>query len=238
MENQNKKKKENTLLNIAFNIVLPVFILNKGHKYMDPKLVLIVALAFPLGYGIYDLIVRKKTNFFSILGVLNVGVTGGLALSGLTGIWFAVKEAAFPLILGLFVLGSAFTKKPFIESLFLNDEIIQVDKLEHALVENKSKLEFHQLLRKSTYLFSLSFLFSAILNFLLANKIFAPIDATLEMAKQKEILNEQIAKMTTWQFPIIAVPSMVLTGLIFWYLFKGIKKHTGLSFEELLNQDK
>ena len=112
--------KENAFLNLIFNIALPVFILNKLSKTIGPLNALILALAFPLAYGAYDLIKRKKVNAFSILGLLNVSLTGGLALMGLNGFWFAVKEAAFPALVGCFVLGSAFTKKPFIETLFLN----------------------------------------------------------------------------------------------------------------------
>ncbi|WP_374030368.1 VC0807 family protein [Bdellovibrio bacteriovorus] len=111
MSKQEAPPKENGLLNIVFNIVLPVLILNKLSKFIGPFWALVLALAFPLGYGAYDLIKRKKFNAFSALGLLNVLLTGGLALLGLHGFWFAVKEAAFPALVGLFVLGSAFTKK-------------------------------------------------------------------------------------------------------------------------------
>lgn len=229
--------KENGLLNIIFNIVLPVLILNKLSKFIGPFWALILALAFPLGYGAYDLIKRKKFNAFSALGLLNVLLTGGLALLGLNGFWFAVKEAAFPALVGLFVVGSAFTKKPFIETLFLNPALMKVDLLEERLKENGKQKEFHDHMKKATIWLSLSFVFSAICNFVLARQIFTEIDPTLTADVQSTVLNEQIAKMTTWSMAIIMVPSMIFLLGIFWYLMRGIKQHSGLSTEELLKEN-
>lgn len=231
-----KEKPENGLYNILFNIVLPVLILNKGSKIVGPIWALVFALALPLGYGAYDLYVRRKTNFISLLGLLNIAITGGLALSGLTGIWFAVKEAAFPAIIAIFVFGSAFTKKPFIESLFLNPTTIDVEKLENKLKENNSSADFHKHLRTATMLLSGSFVTSALLNFFLAKKIFTEIDSTLTEAAKNDLLNQQIASMTSWSFAVIMVPSIILLLGIFWYLFRGIKKHTGLGVEEIMLQ--
>lgn len=230
------QKQENPLYNILFNIVIPIWILNKGGKHIGAVPALACALAIPLAYGAWDYYKNRKTNFISLLGLLNVAITGGLALSGLTGIWFAVKEAAFPAIIALFVLGSAFTKKPFIESLFLNPNTIDVEKLEKTLTEKNSNKEFHEHLKTATILLSGSFVTSAILNFALARRIFTDIDSTLDAAAQSEILNQQIASMTSWSFIVIMVPSIILLLGIFWYLFKGIKKHTGLSVEEIMIQ--
>lgn len=209
-------------------------ILNKLTKHIGPMNALVLALAFPLIYGIYDLLKRKKVNAFSVLGLLNVGLTGGLAVIGIHGFWFAVKEAAFPALVGLFVLGSAFTKKPFIESLFLNPGVMKVDLLEEKLKEHGKQAEFHDHMRKATMWLSLSFAFSAVLNFILARKIFLDIDSTLAADAQSVILNEQIAKMTTWSMAIIMVPSMIFLLGIFWYLMKGVKAYAGLNTDELL----
>lgn len=229
------EKDENVFLNILFNVILPVFILNKGGKYFSPLVTLMIALALPIGYGIHDLIKSKKINWFSVLGLLNVGISGGLALAGLSGIWFAIKEASFPLILGIFVFFSAFQEKPFIEKVFLNPKAMDTDKILNSLNQDRLS-EFHALLKKATLLFSLSFLISAILNFGLAYKIFVPINPALSADEQSSILNAQIASMTSWSYPVIALPSMVIMILIFWYLAHGLKKLTGLKLEEMMIQ--
>ena len=104
--NQSVKKNppnENAFINLLVNIAIPVLILNKLSQKIGPTQALILAVAFPLTYGIYDLIRRKKWNAFSLLGLLNVSITGSLAVFGLGGVWFQIKEAAFPLLIGIFV---------------------------------------------------------------------------------------------------------------------------------------
>lgn len=228
------QKPENGFLNIIFNIIIPILILNKGSKIVGSVEALVLALAFPICYGIYDFVKRRKTNAISILGLLNVLVTGSLAIYKIHGIWFAVKEAAFPLLVGLFVFGSAFTKNPFIATLFLNPQLINVDRLQSGLAERNNQAAFKDLLRKATMWISVSFLFSAILNFVLAARIFGPIDAQLSGEAQSVILNEQIAKMTTWSMLVIALPSMVFLVGIFLYLSRNMQRLSGLTEDELL----
>ncbi|MNK07830.1 hypothetical protein D3C87_257500 [compost metagenome] len=238
MSEQKPPKQENAFLNIIFNIVLPVFILNRLTKHLGPGGALILALAFPLIYGAYDLIKRRKFNAMSILGLLNVGLTGGLAFAGLTGFWFAVKEAAFPLLVGLFVLGSAFTKKPFIETLFLNPALMKVDLLEEKLKSRGHQADFHEHMRRATMWLAGSFAFSAVLNFILARRIFLEIDPTIAAEAKSIVLNDQIAQMTTWSMAVIMLPSVAFLMGIFWYLLRGIKRYSGLSTEELLQENK
>lgn len=231
---QKEQKPENPFLNIIFNVALPIFILNKGGEYATPQNTLLIALAFPIVYGIYDLIQRKKVNYISILGLLNVLLTGGFALTGLSGNWFALKEAGFPLLVGSFVLASAFTKKPFIETLFLNPQVVKVELILQKLEESQSTLDFKKHLRTSTLWLSSSFLLSAALNFALAIRIFEPIDSSLPPEKVTTIINEQIAQMTLWSYPVIMIPSILFLVGIMWHLFKGIRLHTGLKTEEFI----
>lgn len=231
---QAEQKPENPFLNILFNVILPIVILNKGGEYTSPQNALLIALAFPISYGIYDLIQRRKINYISILGLLNVLLTGGFALSGLSGDWFAIKEAGFPLLVGSFVLASAFTKKPFIETLFLNPQVVKVDLILQKLEETQNVQDFKNHLRNATLWLSSSFLLSAVLNFILAIRIFEPIDSSLSAEEATSVINEQIAQMTLWSYPVIMVPSILFLIGIMWYLFHGIREHTGLKTEEFM----
>jgi hypothetical protein len=230
------EKPENPLLNILFNIIVPIVILNKGSQLLGSVVALAVALAFPLGYGLYDYYKRRKANAISILGLVNVLVTGSLAIFQIHGFWFAVKEAAFPLLVGLFVFGSAFTKNPFVATLFLNPQLVQVDRLRARLAERNNEAAFQRLLKNATMWISLSFVFSAVCNFILALRIFGPIDETLAKEAQSVILNEQIAKMHTWAMGVIVVPSMVFLIIVFFALSRSMQKLSGLTEEEILVQ--
>lgn len=228
--------RENPLLNILFNIVIPIFILNKGNKWFGSREALVIALAFPIVYGIYDYVKQRKANYISLLGILNVGFTGGFALLKLEGFWFAIKEASFPILVGSFVLFSAFTKAPFIKTLFLNPQLLKMDGILKSISEKNNQREFDSLLKQGTVLLSLSFVLSAILNFALAYYIFTPIAVHLGEEQRSEILNEQIALMTQWSFLVIMIPSMLSLIAIMVYLFNQLKRLTGLTNDEILQK--
>lgn len=231
------QKRANPYYNILFNILLPVFVLNQVTKKFGengPLIALILALSIPLTYGIWDYLSNQHKNFLSLLGIANILVTGTLALLRLEGIWFAVKEAAFPLILGLGVFASAFTKNPAIRFIALNDQFLKIDLLNAKLAERNSALQFQNLLRTSTLLLTSSFLLSSLLNFLVAIRIFSPLPAGLSQLEQEALLNGQIEKMTWMGFLVISLPLMAFMGLLFWHLFSGIKKLTGLELQDIL----
>ena len=228
-------QKGNNFSHILFNIIIPVIILNKGHKFgLDPKLAVVMALSFPLFFSFKSWIQTQKINFVSLLGLLNVLVSGTLTLLALGGIWFAIKEAAFPLLIGAFVLGSSRTKKPFFEMLFMNPTTFDVAKVQANLETSEKKEKFHQLMQKATVLLSISFLMSSILNFILAKQIFTPFADTLTELKKQEILNEQLSRMTLYSLVVILVPSMIFLGTLLYYTFKKIHALTGLSSDDLL----
>lgn len=229
------QKNENNLNHILFNIIIPVIILNKGHKWgLNPKLAVLIALSFPLFFSLKSWIQSQKINFVSLLGLLNVLVSGTLSLLALGGIWFSLKEAAFPLLIGAFVLGSAWTSKPFFQTLFMNPSTFDVAKVDASLSTEEKKLSFHQLMKKATFFLSISFLMSAILNFILAQRIFVPFAENLTDLQKQELLNEQLSQMTLYSLGVILVPSMIFLGSLLFYTFKKINQITGLTSDDLL----
>ncbi len=231
------QKQENSFSHILFSILIPVIILNKGHKFgLDAKLSLLIALSFPLFLTAKSLIKAKKIDYISLLGLLNVLFSGVLTLLTLGGIWFAIKEAAFPLLIGAFVLGSSFTKNPFFQALFLNPTTFEVEKVEARLDTDEKKQGFFKLMQTLTQWLSVSFLLSAVLNFVLAIYIFTPLTDTLTEVQKQELLNEQLSKMTLYSLLVILLPSMFFLGSLLYYSFKRIHALTGLSADELLKK--
>lgn len=234
-----KSNPNNSFTHILINIILPVYILNKGANWgLSPKNALFVALALPLGSGLYSIYKNKKMDFISLLGLLNILISGTLSLMALGGIWFAVKEALFPLLIGVFVLFSSFGKSPFFESLFLNPTAFDVDKIQQKITETNKEADFKALMKSSTQLLSLSFLMSAILNFLLAIKIFTPLAENLTSEEKQNILNQQLGQMTMYSMAVILVPSIIFLGAILFYTFKKLTALTGLSTNDLFLQEK
>ena len=227
---------ENWLVSLLCNIIFPILILNRLSAYLGASTAVILALLFPFGYGLVFLAKNKKVSPIAALGLLNVMVTGSLALSGKTGIWFAIKEAAFPSLVGLFVLASSWTKKPFMGLLLLNPQVMQVEKLEQTLKDRRAELSFHELLKIGTRLLSLSFFISATCNFVLASQIFSEIDPALDEAKKSLVLNQQIATMTGWAALMIVLPSMILLTILLFYLLKRLEKITGESWQAFMKE--
>ncbi|TDJ06166.1 MAG: MFS transporter [Deltaproteobacteria bacterium] len=220
---------KDALLNLLFNIIIPVLILSKwsDQAHLGPVGGLIIALAFPVAYGTWDLMSKKKWNFVSILGVVSVLLTGGLALLKLDGFWFAVKEAAIPSIIGLGVLFTARSKYNLVRMLILNPKLIKVEVLDEIIKENHAEVKFEKLVVRTTYFFVFSFVVSAVLNFVLAIVILKSPAGTPEF-------NAELGKMTALSFPVIMVPSMIILVFSMWYLLKGITKMTGVHYNDII----
>jgi hypothetical protein len=224
-----RKKPENLLLSLALNIVLPALILMRGESWFGwgPVLVLVVGLAFPLGYGLYDLRRRHKINFFSVLGVISVLLTGGIGLLKLPPELIAVKEAAVPLAFGLAILLTAKSKKPLVKLFLFNDDIFDTAKLEAALDARQQRPAFDSLLQRCTLWVAASFGLSAILNFILARIIVTSPGGT-------PTFNEEIGRLAIWSFPVIVLPCMIVMMFALFQLLKGIQTMTGEEMEGFL----
>lgn len=225
-----KEKGENQLLNLACNIIIPTLILMKlsGDEYLGTKLAIIIALAFPITYGLKDFIRAKKINFFSALGVISILFTGGISLMELDPAYIAIKEATVPAIFGIATMISLKTPYPLVKTFLYNDKILQTDRIAKALEANGNHQLFEKCLVNASWLVAGSFFLSSILNYLLAVFIITSQPGTVEF-------NEQLGKMTALSFPVIAVPAMlVLMGALF-YLFRGITKLTGLKLDDVIH---
>jgi len=237
-EKSSSPQKENTFLNLGFNILLPILILNKGKSwfggYLEPYFenvavgVLHIAVAFPVGYFIYDYVKRSKYNIFSILGLISVLLTGGIGILNIPTEWFAVKEAAIPLALGLAVVVSLKTPYPLVRTLLYNPEIMNVERVQTALREKQAEAEFERLLTTCTWLLAGSFLLSAVLNYILARGIVVSPSGT-------DAFNEEVGRMMGWSWVVIALPSMAIMMVALFKLMGGIKKLTGLELEQVLH---
>lgn len=235
-----QNNQENPFLNLAFNIVLPVFILNKLSSRLGEDghiIALLLALAIPILYGAYDYWKRRKHNLISALGIINIAVTGGFALLNLNGHWFALKEAFFPLLIGFAVLVSNWLNAPYLRTLFWTENVFRVSEINQILEKEGRTQNLHHIFKRATYLFAISFLISAVLNFMLAIQIFTPIDPILSKAAYGEILNKQIEQMTWKGYVVIALPMMIFMMGILWYIIGSLRKLTGRTFESLLKDE-
>lgn len=227
-----KPKPENMLLNLAFNIAIPAVIMAQLSKEtrLGPAWGLVLALLFPLGYGVYDFVARKKTNFVSVLGFAGVLLSGVLGLMKLDGRWFAVKDAAIPTLIGVMLLISLRSREPLVKTLLFNDAVMDVPRIESALRERGSEQGLAALLRQCTLIVAAAFFISAALAYGLARYLLKSPGGTAEF-------NAELAKMHWLSWPVIVVPSMIMMMLALWRLVNGLKKLTGLATDDLFHAD-
>ena len=226
----NKADKPNPLFEIVVTIIVPAVILMKlsGEASLGPMRALILALAFPLGWGLYDGWRRHKLNWLSVLGVVSTLLTGGIGLLKLDAQWLAVKEAAVPGLIGLAVLGSMYTRYPLVRVLVYNPQIFDVERIQQALHEKRAEVQFELLLRRGTLLLAGTFFFSSVMNYVLARWI-------VTSAAGSEAFNEELGRLTLLSYPMIALPSMVMMIAVLFDLARGARRLTGLTLEEMMH---
>ncbi len=224
-------KKPNPLLEIAVTIVVPALILNylSGKDRLGTTGALLLALALPLGWGLWDFARRRKLNWLAALGVVSTLLTGGIGLLELDAWWLAVKEAAVPTLIGLVIFGSAWTRSPLIRLLVFNASLFDVDKVHKALEERDATEAFEQRLRIGTVLLAGTFFFSAVANFILTRWVVTSPAGT-------EAFNHELGRLTALSYPIIAVPSMLMMMALMLWLARGAKALTGLDLGDMLQQ--
>jgi len=224
--------KPRPFIDLLLGIAIPSIILMKfsGENDLGASTALIVALAFPLGWGLFELVKYKKFNFIALLGLVSVLLTGGIGLLQLDTQWLAIKEAAIPGLIGIAVLVSTQTRYPLIKTLLYNPKIMNVDKIAQKLDELGSTAVFEARLMSATYLLGGTFFFSAVMNYVLAKWI-------VTSPAGSAAFNEELGQMTLLSYPMIAIPSMVMMLCIFYYLWRTIHGMTGFALEEILHME-
>ena len=237
-----KKKniKENPFLSLIANIFFPVMILKNGESWLEDynqyfsleiqSFTFLIALLFPFTYFFFDLYNRKNINFISILGFVNVLLTGGIGIFGekygLTRISFILKEGLMPLIIGTFLIFLSKFKKETFDKMILNEALFDVDKIkEDQNSENLKQIETYT--TKAGYYFIAGFFISSIIQFILASIIVTdnPGDPSF---------NEQVSTMTWVSYIAVLGPTIIIVGKGYLNLINGIGKITGLKKENFL----
>lgn len=250
------KNPEHPLANILINVLIPVLALSYLSKdpefqqaigkavrpwHIGPMKALVVALIFPIGYGIWHFAKTRKANFFSALGFLSVLLTGGLTIylwnkdgtvKPHADVLFGIKEASIPLMLGLAVIGSHYTSSPLLRTFLYTDSIFDIPKIENRVSEIGKQAEYRRVLFQATLLFAASFFLSMILNFGLAVYFLHDLDHAA--ANAREMFNERIGKVTGYGFLVIGVPILVFLFFTLQRLLKGLGRLTGLKDEEMM----
>ncbi|MCF2856674.1 septation protein IspZ [Pseudoalteromonas sp. SMS1] len=216
---------------LLFNIIIPVIVLTRfsGEDALGPTLGIIVALAFPIGFGLWERNKTGKFNFISGLGIVSVLLTGGISLLELDAKYIAIKEALIPGIIGIAIIVSQYTKYPLLKTMMFNEKIMDIKKIESALAQagNTEKLPKVQVIASN--ILAGSFFLSSLLNYVLAKMIVVSPAGT-------EAYNSELGRMTALSYPVIVLPTMIIFFIALYYLLTSLKKLTGLTVEEMFHE--
>ena len=244
-------EKENPLISICFNIFIPVLILKNGdnwiHKILQlldiaelpvqfldninlSSMAFLIALIFPVAYFIYDFFKRKNVNVISILGFINVLLTGGIGIFGerfgLSKNWFIVKEGALPSLIGLGLIILRKLRKNSFNKILLNDIIFDNHKI-NSSIKYEEQNEFETIVHRAGSHFIVGLFMSSFIQFILASLI-------VTSNPGESSFNEQVATMTWVSFLAVFVITMSIVGKGYLGLISGIEKITGLKKEDFL----
>ena len=75
----------------------------------------------------------------TIIGMVSVTLTGIFGILELPPEWVARKEAAVPLIIGIFIIASLKTPFPLVRKLLLTESLFDVERLHQALREKERR---------------------------------------------------------------------------------------------------
>ncbi len=223
----------NPLLELAITIVIPAVILMKWSDPQDLGAVhaLLLALAFPLGWGGFELAWRRKVNLLAVLGFVSVLLTGGIGLLQLDAQWLAVKEAAVPGLIGFAIIASMATRYPLIRTLVYHPRLVDVERVSAQLEARGAVAAFEARLRRATWMLGGTFFFSSVMNYVLARAI-------VVSPAGSAAFNEELGRLTLLSYPAIALPSMAMMGLVLFYLVRTIRQLTGLKLDDVLHAAK
>lgn len=211
------------MLNLLFTVVIPVIIFTRFGSLQG----FLVALAFPLGFGLYEIVKKRKISWQAGLGLFSILLTGGFKILELPPEWVAWKEGSVPFVLAMAILVSAWIGRP-LARLFL-DQVLDRDAIEAALAERGNHDEYERRTSIATYLLAGTFLLSATLNFVLAKVIVTSDPSTAAY-------NKEIGRMTALSFPVITVPVMIAMTITIIYIMVTVSRLTGLEAESVLKQ--
>jgi hypothetical protein len=239
--------KENPLHNFLLNVLLPVLALSvlgkEGDKpwHIGPIWGMALAVALPLGYGLWFFFRTRKANAFSLIGLGSVVLTGGITLLA----WrpdgsihpdaarmFALKEASIPMILGLCVIFSHRTKTPLVRIFLYNEDIFDVARIEKALTEKGTWPQFHALLWHAALAFGGSFLLSTAFNYFLSLHFLGAVDTSA--ANARELYNDAVSRQTFWGFFVIGLPVFAMLFGTMVTMLRKLSSLTGLDRDSLL----
>lgn len=229
MKNQKPISQPSTFIQFVVNFLIPIVILTRfsGNSQLGPTKSLLLALAFPIGFEIYNVRKRKKVSLISLLAIGGILVTGAISLLGLDEGWLAVRRSVPYLAVSMVILISIGIKRPLLSVL-----LAQVFDMEKINARAQKRQTYTKLQKQVSIA---GFLMSGVL-FVIAGASYILTRVVIVSETGTTGFNQEYAQLRILSLVVISLPLIVgLTGVIL-YLMKRIEKLTGLDIDSLMKK--
>jgi hypothetical protein len=220
----NEGRGTETTIELLATVAAPsiVLLFLSGDAWLGARLGLIFALLFPLLHAGRSLLRAEQISPFAMLAVVSISLTGGIGLLELDPEWLALKEAAFPLGIGIMFLVSSRRERPLLMPLL--ERVLSMRKIE-ALIEDRAA--WNEALRRATVFVGLVLCGSAAVTYVLARTLVVSDAGT-------PAFNEELGRFTALGLPVIGLPSAVGMGVVLRTLLLRIEALTGKDIDDLV----
>jgi hypothetical protein len=211
------------IINIALPIAI-LFLLSDDDR-LGPLPALLLAVAIPALYGIWDLLRTRKVNAMSVMGIVSVLLTGVIGVFQLDSGLFAVKEALVPLGFAALLLISNRSDFPLVKLLF--DVVQRKERVERAVAAVGGEAAYRRHIERSGAIWAGIMVLSGVMKFALASIVVTADAGT-------KALNTQLATYEVVQIPTTMAITMVLILALIWTIGKGTGRIIDLPPSQIL----
>lgn len=228
---KNNTAEPSAILQFIVSFVIPIIILTRfsSESSLGPTKGLLLALAFPVAFEIYNVRKRKKFSMFSLLAIGGIIVTGAISLLGLSEGWLAIRRAVPYFAMGAAILISIQIKHPILNALL--SKMMNMDMVASQARKKKTLTELERGINKAGYILSGVFFIIAIASYILTRVVIVSETGTAGF-------NAEYARLRILSLPIISLPLLVGFTYALLYLTKSIEKLTGLDIDTVLIKKK
>jgi hypothetical protein len=198
------------IINIALPIAI-LFLLSDDDR-LGPLPALLLAVAIPALYGIWELLRTRKVNAMSVMGIVSVLLTGVIGVFQLDSGLFAVKEALVPLGFAALLLISNRSDFPLVKLLF--DVVQRKERVERAVHAVNGEAAYRHHIERSGAIWAGIMTLSGVMKFTLASIVVTADAGT-------KAFNTQLATYEVVQIPTTMAITMVLILALIWSIGKG-----------------
>ena len=232
-----------SLVNVLLSVLAPVLVLDhcstEGPAFYELGTVwaMVIALALPIGCGIYTFWDTRKVDPITLFGLLGTILTGVVTVYANTGEggairtdtpwWYAAKEALIAMLLCGAVLVTAKRKESMLRLFVYSDAIFDIPHIEQAVQEKGVQPEYGHTLWRANLMMAATLFVSAVANFLLALHFLLPV-LDKEPAQQALEYNYAVSNMTWWGYLVIGVPLLLTLFGVIKFLIRRLEAITSL----------